>query len=815
MTSFWQDVRYSLRMIVKAPGFAAIAILTLALGIGANTTIFSWINSALLNPVPGLARPSEVVSLTLSKPGDNPFPFTYPDLEAMRDGQLSFTGITACSFAQMSLTGKSKPERVWGMVVSANYFEILGVRPILGRSFLPVEDEKPGGAPVAVISYRFWQTHFGANPDIVGRTIEINQHPYTIVGVTPAVFQGSQTGVRTEIWVPIMMEAQVNSLGDLLHDHHQFWLLAFGRLKPGVALSQAQEEMTLRLKPEVKNYPEEHKGHDRVTVYPLWRNPFGLNQFLSTLLPMLMSIAGLVLLLACANVANLMLVRSVGRRREIAIRMSLGASRWRLVRQLLVESLMLALAGGAVALLITFWTEGTLMKFMPVTEDIPLSLSIAADRTVLLATLVISVLTGVIFGILPALRSSGVAPVAVLKEDTGSASGGPKKARLASGLVVAQISLSLLLLICAGLFIRSFLSAQQINPGFNPHNVLIASYDLFTAGYSDASGAEFDRQLQAKLEALPGIQSVALTDRVPLGFGGGSTSVKPEGYVSQANESMETQVAIITPNYFQTIQIPIVKGRDFTLQDTKSSQRAVIVSETFVNRYWPNQEALGKQLYTDLPKEWFTVVGVARDSKVTGLNEKPTPFLYLPLYQVYKATMIINARVAGDPLTFRKTVEKTFHELNADLVVFDVTTLELREQFASFGQRVAGTFVGSFGLLALVLAAVGIYGVTAYTTRQRTHEIGVRIALGASRDNILRLVLGHGLRLTLVGVVLGLAASFALTRYLRSMLLGVTSTDALTFSCVAILLCAVALFASFIPARRAMRVDPMVALRYE
>jgi predicted permease len=815
MTSFWQDVRYSLRMIVKAPGFAAIAILTLALGIGANTTIFSWINSALLNPVPGLARPSEVVSLTLSKPGDNPFPFTYPDLEAMRDGQLSFTGITACSFAQMSLTGKSKPERVWGMVVSANYFEILGVRPILGRGFLPVEDEKPGDAPVAVISYRFWQTHFGANPDIVGRTIEINQHPYTIVGVTPAVFQGSQTGVRTEIWVPIMMEAQVNSLGDLLHDHHQFWLLAFGRLKPGVVLSQAQEEMTLRLRPEAKNYPEEHKGHDSVTVYPLWRNPFGLNQFLSTLLPMLMSIAGLVLLLACANVANLMLVRSVGRRREIAIRMSLGASRWRLVRQLLVESLMLALAGGAVALLITFWTEGTLMKFMPVTEDIPLSLSIAADRTVLLATLVISVLTGVIFGILPALRSSGVAPVAVLKEDTGSASGGPKKARLASGLVVAQISLSLLLLICAGLFIRSFLSAQQINPGFNPHNVLIASYDLFTAGYSDASGAEFDRQLQAKLEALPGIQSVALTDRVPLGFGGGSTSVKPEGYVSQANESMETQVAIITPNYFQTIQIPIVKGRDFTLQDTKSSQRAVIVSETFVNRYWPNQEALGKQLYTDLPKEWFTVVGVARDSKVTGLNEKPTPFLYLPLYQVYHATMIINARVAGDPLTFRKTVEKTVHELNADLVVFDVTTLELREQFASFGQRVAGTFVGSFGLLALVLAAVGIYGVTAYTTRQRTHEIGVRMALGASTDNILRLVLGHGLRLTLVGVVLGLAASFALTRYLRSMLLGVTSTDALTFSCVAILLCAVALFASFIPASRAMRVDPMVALRYE
>ena len=814
MASFWQDLRYSVRVIAKAPGFAALAILTLALGIGANTTIFSWINSALLNPVPGLANPTEVVSLALNKPGDKPFGFTYPDIEAMRNGEQSLTGITACGFAQMSLTGKGKPERVWGMVASANYFEVLGVRPILGRGFLPVEEENPGGAPVAVVSYRLWQTHFAGNPGIVGQKVEINQHSYTIVGVAPAVFQGSQTGVRTDIWVPIMMEAQVMPLGDLLHDHHEFWLLAFGRLKLGVTLEQAQQDMTLRLRPEVKSYPEEHKGHDSVTVYPLWRNPFGLNFFLSTLLPILMAIAGLVLLLACANVANLMLVRSVGRRREIAVRMSLGASRWRLVRQLLVESLLLGLAGGAVALLITFWTEGSLMKFMPAT-DVPIALVVRADRTVLLLTLVISLLTGVIFGILPALRSSSLAPVAVLKEDTGSVSRGPKKARLASALVVAQISLSLLLLVCAGLFIRSFLSAQLINPGFNSHNVLIASYDLFTAGYSDFSGAEFDRQLVAKLETLPGMQSVALTNRVPLGFGGGSTSVKPEGYISQANESMETEDAIITPNYFHTMQIPLVKGRDFTLEDTLKSQRVAIVSETFVNRYWPHQEAVGKQLYSDLPKQWLTVVGVARDNKVNWLNEKPTPFVYLPLYQFYVANMMINARVEADPLTFRNTVEKTIHELNPDLALFDVTTLELRNQFASFPQRVAGTFVGSFGLLALILAAVGIYGVTAYTTRQRTHEIGIRVALGATKQDILHLVLGHGLRLMLAGVGLGLTLSFLLTHFLSSLLLGVTSTDALTFSAVAILLCAVALFACFLPARRAMRVDPMVALRYQ
>ena len=813
MTSFWQDIRYSLRMLVKAPGYAAIAILTLALGIGANTTIFSWINSALLNPVPGLYKPSEVASLALGN-ASQPFGFTYPDLEAVRNGQQSFTGIAACWFATMSLTGKAKPERVWGMVATANYFDVLGVRPILGRTFLPSEDEKLDGAPVAVISYRLWQTHFGARPDVVGQNIEINKHAYTIVGVTPAEFQGSQTGVRTEIWVPIMMEAQLDARGDLIHDHHNFWLLVFGRLKPGVSLAQAQAEMTLRLEPEAKNYPEEHKGKDKVTVYPLWRNPWGLNMFLSTLLPMLMTIAGLVLLLACANVANLMLVRSVSRRREIAIRMSLGASRWRLVRQLLVESLVLALAGGGLALLITFWTAGSLMKFMPDT-DFPLSLTITTDRTVMIATLVIALLTGIIFGILPALRSSGVAPITVLKEDTGSASGTLRKARLAGGLVVAQISLSLLLLICAGLFIRSVRSAQQIYPGFNSHNVWIASYDLFTAGYSEANGAEFDRQLITRLEALPGIQSVSLTNRMPLGFSGGSTSVKPEGYVSQPNEVMETQAAIITPNYFQTMQIPILKGRDFTPQDTKSSQRAAIVSEAFVERYWPHQEALGKQFNSDFTNEWFTVVGVVRDAKVRSLNETPVPFVYLPLYQVYRANIMIGARVSGDPVAAGKTIQSVIHELNPDLAMFNVNTLESQQQFASFGQRVAGTFVGAFGLLALILAAVGIYGVTAYTTRQRTHEIGIRMALGASKDDILRLVLGHGLRLTLIGVGLGLAASFALTRYLAGLLLGVTSHDALTFFSVALLLCAVSLFACFIPTRRAMRVDPMVALHYE
>ena len=813
--NLFQDLKYGLRVLIKSPGFSALAIVTLALGIGANTTIFSWINSTLLNPVPGLTNPKEVVSLALSKPGDAPFPFTYPDIEAMRAAQRSFTGIAACNFVPISLTDKTKPERVFGMVASTNYFDVLGVRPFLGRGFASAEDEKPGGAPVAVISYRFWQTHFSGNRNIVGQTIDLNQHQYSIVGVTPEAFQGSQTGVRTDIWVPIMMQTQFDSRGDLLHDHHYFWLLAFGRLKPGVTLAQAQEEMTRLMKREVDAFPEEHKGHTAVSVYPLWRNPFGLNFFMATLLPVLMCIAGLVLLLACANVANLMLVRAMARRREISIRISLGGNRWRLVRQLLVESVMLSLAGGGVALLVTLWTQGALMKFLPTTQDIPLSLTVEVDRTVLLTTLGISVLTGVIFGILPALRSSGVAPAEVLKEETGSVAGALSKARLTGGLVVAQISLSLLLLICAGLFIRSFQSAHRIDPGFNPHNVMIASYNLFSAGYTEATGTEFHRQLLAKLGSLPGVQSAALSTRIPLGFNGGSTAVKPEGYVSPANESMETQVAVISPNYFHTMEIPLVEGRDFAAQDTKSSQRVVIVSQAFAKRYWPGQEAVGKQLNSDLTHEWFTVIGIARDCKQVGLNEKPLPFVYLPVTQVYRADMIINARVAGDPLLLTKTVEDAVHELNRDLVLFDETTVEARDQFASFGQRVAGTFVGAFGLLALALAAIGIYGVVAYTTRQRTHEIGIRVTLGASRQDVLRLVLGQGLKLTAIGMGVGLALSLALTRYLSGLLLGVTSTDALTFSAVAFLLGAVALSACFIPGLWAMKVEPMAALRYK
>jgi predicted permease len=814
MSAFIQDAKYALRVLVKAPGYAVITILTLALGIGANTTIFSWINGSLLNPVPGIANQGEVVALSLSPDASNPFPFTYPDVEALRNGQQSFVGLTSVNVAPMSLTGTAKPKRLWGMITSANYFDVLGVRPILGRTFLPDEDTAPGGAPVVVISYRLWQTQFAGRRDVVGQTMDLNEHRYTIIGVTPAVFQGSQTGVRADLFVPVMMQSMLMPQGDLIHDHHYFWLFVLGRLKPGVTLQRAQEEMTLRLKPEVNAYPDEHRGHDQVTAYPLWRSPFGANLFFSTLLPMLMAISGFVLLLACANVANLMLVRNIARRREMAVRMSLGASRWRLVRQLLVESIVLALAGGAIAMLMTVWTSGSMARFVP-QMDFPFYLSIEADRTVLAAAFVFSLITGIVFGILPALRASSDAPGGVLKEVSHGVAGGSRQARLTSALAVAQVSLSLLLLVCAGLFIRSFVNAQQIDPGFNSHNILMASYDLFGAGYTEPRGIQFDRQLLTRLETLPGVQSVMLTNRTPLAFGGGSTSVKPEGFVPPPNVSMETQVAIVSPKYFATLQLPLEQGRDFTDRDGKESQRVIIVNQTFADRYWPGQEPIGKQVVSDLTNESFTVVGIARNAKYNQLNEVPIPFVYLPLYQVYRAGMTVNARVSGDPLRFATSVEQAIHELNGDVVVFDVTTLDLRRQLATIGVRIGGTFVGAFGLLALVLAAIGVYGVTSYTTNQRTHEIGIRLALGASRADVLRLLLGRGLLLTLLGLVIGLGLSFGVTRFMESLLLGVSSTDALTFVAVALLLSAVVLAACVIPARRAMRVDPVQALRYE
>lgn len=802
-----QNLRYAFRMLRKNPGFTLVAVITLALGIAANTTIFSWINATLLNPIPGVSRPSEMVAVEMGRAGS----FSYPDFLDLRDRNTSFGGMTAFAFAPASLTGDGKPERIWATIVTANYFDVLGVKPALGRGFLPEEDKSPSGAPVAVISDRLWHLRFGGDPAIVGKTIHLNTHPVTIVGVTPPVFQGSTSGLRFDLWVPMTFAQNLAESGkELLESRGETWLNVLGRLRSGRSREQAQSEVTLLFQQIAGEFPDSHRGLILVTLYPLWRAPNGANGFFSTLLPILMGIAGVVLLLACSNVANFLLLRGLSRQKEISIRLSLGAGRLRLIGQLLVENILVSLAAGAVALPITIWNANKFMDFAP-TTNIPIWISVTVDRRVLVATLLITLASGVLFGILPALRASGLNPAAVLKDESGALAGGRRKARLSSGLAVAQVALSLILLVSAGLFVRSFRATQHFDPGFNPRNVLLQSYDLFPNGYSQSESMTFNRQVLENVASIPGVVSAGLADWVPLGFSSSSDSFSPEGYEPRPHEAVSAGVARVSPGYFATVGIPLLSGRDFTAQDSSDSQTVVVINEALASKYWPKQNPLGKRLRIE--GKWAIVIGEARTTHYYDLNEPPRSFIYLPLYQFYSSGVVLHVRTAGDPLLSAVAIAQAVHRLNPNLPLFDVALMTSRVGVSAFVQRMAGAFVGGFGLLALVLAAVGIYAVISYSTKQRTQEVGIRMALGAQRSDVLLLILGKGSKITFLGVAIGLAATFAVARLMASLLYGVGATDLLTYSGVAVLLTIVALAASLIPALRATRIDPVVALR--
>ena len=812
MSALSRDLRYGLRSLIKARSFTVVALITLCLGIGANSTIYSWINATLLNPIPGITHTTGLASLTRGGMAIANVAFNYPDYADLRDRNHSFSGLAAFHVTPMSLTGVGKPERVWGMLVSGNYFAVLEMTTIRGRGFLPAQDNNPGGVPEAVISYSFWRAHFGGNDQVIGKTIEINLHPFTIVGVTPPGFQGTQTGMRSEIWIPLMMEQQLVPGGDLLRQRGDEWLFLLGRLRLGITSQQAQDEIGRLMQQIAQQYPEAHQGRSHAaTIYEQWRSPYGANRFLYQVLPTLLVIAVFVLFLACSNIANLLLVRSVVRRREIAIRLCMGAKRWPLVRQLLVESVLLALGGGLLAALLTLWTAGTLNGFLP-RLDLPLGFTMQPSMSMFVVTFVLSLCTGLVFGILPALRLSRMDPVSVLKEEVGSTTSA-RQAKISSKLVMGQIALSLVSLICAGLLIQSFVNAQRFDTGFNPRNVLVASFDLFGAGYHEAEGIEFQKQVVARLERMPGVESVTLSSWVPLSVGWDFRSVKPEGYVPQPHESMVAGMAVVGTKYFHTMQIPLLAGREFTPQDTAQTQPAVVVNQTLSERYWPHQNVIGKQL--TVGDRIHRIVGVARNSSYSSLTEAPSPFIYLSEAQDYSPLTVVHVRVAGSPLLFADNVERAVHDLNGALPVFEIASLESRVQFASFGVRMAGTLAGLFGLVALTLATVGIYGAIAYTATQRTREIGIRLALGAKRSNIFQIVLTQGLRVIATGVGIGLVLSFVLTSFLRGMLIGVNSMNFLVFAGVTLLLSAVTLVACYIPARRAMKTDPMLVLRHQ
>jgi predicted permease len=812
MNQLLADVRYAMRQLRRAPGFVFTAVFTLAMGIGANSTILSWISATLFNPIPAARNIDRMLTIQRGERSEHPTPpFSYPDFADLRANTKSFSGLIGYHDDYISITGSAKPERIYGALTSADYFEALGVQPYLGRTLISTRVNERAGAPIAVISYSLWKNHFGGDPGVIGKIIQLNLHPYTIVGVAAEGFRGCKSGLKTDIFLPLGMDQQIWG-GNRVGNRGASWLNVLGVLRPGVDPHQADNELNLLMQRIVSEYPADHQGANQVSTDPLWRSPFGANVYMAGTLPILLALAGLLLLLACANVANLVLVRSVVRRRELAIRLSMGAGRWALVRQLMLENLLIALAGGAVALASTLWTAKTLAGFMP-GRTLPLAINGAVDGRVMVTTILVSLFTAVVSGAVPALRASKLSPSTILKDEALNTSGGLHKSRLTSGFVVAQVALSLLLLTCAGLFVRSLSKAQQADPGFDSSNVLLVTFDLRPMGYTDATGTELQKQVLARVKELPSVQSATLADFSPLSFTIHSDGFLPEGYVPRVHENIEADRGDVGPEYLATMRTPLVAGRDFTDWDTEHTMPVAIVNQALVDRYWPGQNAIGKRI--QYSGTWRTVVGVVANGKYRRLIYDPTPLILVPLTQRYEDEVILHVRTKGDPMAMATAVEQTIHSLNADMPLYNITTLKENMQGGSVFERIAVTFAGSFGLLALVLAAVGIYGVVAYTSRQRTHEIGIRIALGAGKGAIMGQVLRQGLILTLSGLAIGVIAAVFLTRFLRSMLFGVGTTDVLTFATVAVVLSLVAMFACYLPARRAAAVDPIQALRTE
>jgi predicted permease len=807
MAGLLQDVRFALRQFRRSPGFTVTATAMLAVAICANSTVFSWINGTMLHPIPAARDTGSLVSVMRGQWSITPSPpFSYPDYRDLRHRNHSFSGMLAYNHGWLTLTGAGTPERIYVANVSANFFNVLGIQPALGRFFLPGEEARSGGVPYVVLGYSLWQTRFAGDPAIVGRSIELARHPFTVIGVAPAGFINAMPGVREDAWLPL------DPLGTdraRMMDRSANYLNVLGRLKPGISRQRAAEDTGAVMRQLVAEFPNDHPGVNTITLDPMWRSPFGANVYLAASLPILLAIAGFVLFLTCANVATLALVRFISRRREIAIRLSLGAGRFQLIRQMIIEGVLVSLAGGALALVLTSWTAKSLADFIPPNSN-PITLNGFVDQSVILAILLLCVFAGVICGVFPAWRSSYASPAEVLKDEAASVSASGHNRRLLSGLVVTQIALSLALLVSSGLLLRTLRNMSNADPGFRQDHVLTASVGLGIAGYSPGEANAIQHTILDRVTSLPGVEVAAFTDWLPLSFNGRSADAYPEGYVPRSHESHQVRRAGITPGFFAAMGIPIVAGRDFTRDDNETAPPVVIVDQTAAAHYWPNADPIGRRL--SIGGRLFRVIGVAGNSKHQFINERPEPMIYLSFFQNSVETTVI-LRTRGDRAAMAPVVEQAIHQVNGQLAVFDVRSLRETTQVSSTFAVMESTFAGIFAILALVLSATGIYGVVAYRTQLRTHEIGVRMALGASRANVLRMVLGQGLWLAVIGLVLGLALSFGLTRFIAGLLYGVSANDPATVIAVVMLLGVMSAVASYLPAHRAARVDPVAAIR--
>ncbi len=819
IASLWQDLRFGARMLMKQPGFTLVAVITLALGIGANSAIFSLIDAVLLRPLP-VAQPDRLVALTTSdRHGVYPHGLSYRDYEDFSKNDEAFSGAVAFMPLTLSVRSGDQSERASGLMVSGNYFSMLGVRAVVGRVFQPDEDQPPGGHATVVLSHGAWQRRFGADPQVVGRRLTLNGHSFEVVGVAPPEFKGLNPIVVPELWVPLGMSAQLipgSANWFEARDAHVFRVWA--RLKPEVRFEQAQAAVTLQAKQHEQAYPATNMDVN-VRLYPQWeaRIEPGTGRVMALASGMLMAVVGLVLLIACANVANLLLARAAARRKEMAVRLALGASRWRLARQLLAESLLIALLGAVVATLFAFWATGLIGAIKPPGE-FPFSLDARLDGRVLVFNMLIALFAVAAFGLVPVLKASKVDLAMTLKGEEGLLMGRCRRLNLSGLLVIGQVATSLVLLLCAGLFLRTFNNAQKADLGLRSKDVLLASLDLDLNGYDASRGREFYRELNARVRGLPDVKSLSMVNYVPLDFDSSSENVVIEGRESgRENEKIGMTSWVVGNDYFSTIGSPLLRGRDFTPQDDQSRPGVVIINETMANLYWPNEDAISKRIRLgsrDNPP--LDVVGVAKDGKYHNYFESPQPCLFLPWSQHYRGRMTLVLYAATEASTLTAALRREVAALDPNLPIFDVKTMEAHIQGrAMMGPRLATALLSSVGLIGLFLATVGLYGLIAHAVTRRTQEIGIRMALGARRLDVLKLVVGQGMWLVFVGVVIGLFASLAVTRLMKSLLFGVSPTDLPTFVAGSSLLMFVALLACWIPARRATKVDPLIALRSE
>jgi predicted permease len=816
LQTLWQDARFSIRVFAAKPAFAVVAVLTLALGIAISSTVFSWVDSVLLHPYPGV-RDTRGLALieTVSDSGKPLVASSYLDYRDYRDNLKLVSGVAIGRLTPLSVGADGKSERAWAELVSSNYFDVLRVRPALGRFFVPEEgQDKPGAFPVAVISYRMWQNRYHADPNVLGSAIRLNRHQLTIVGVAPPAFRGTTVGLVYDVWMPIAMAREMGTGPVFTYRACRDLTSTIVRLKPGVTLAQARAEVGALAKKLAAAYPETNRGVG-ATVLPLWSGHLAAQGMLSKPLGILMAVSVLLMIIACANVANLLLVRAVSRQKEFAIRLAHGARRSRLVRQLLTEALLLAAAGGAGGLLLVAWMGQWLNRLLP-PVDFPFDLGGGLSWPTLGFTLGVVVAATLASGLGPALLSARGDLSAVLNEGGRSGTGGARSHRLRALLVGIEVALAMVAVVGAGLFLRSFRNASRIEPGFDTNNVVVSQFYLSNAGYSAEEQWAFCRTLRERMETAPGVIGVTYTDFVPLTSPASSPAdqLTVEGYVPAPGERMWVHRATVPPGYLQFMGIPLLEGRDFTERDEGQAPPVMIVNETFARRFFGERSPIGRTVRIGRAPVPATIVAVVKDSKYDTPTEGKQPYFYLPFRQWFQPGLnfAFLVKTAGDPLLAVPSLRREALALNQD-AVFRSMRLTDAIGYSLYALMTAATLLTVVGVACLLLAAVGLYGVISYAVSQRTQEFGIRMALGASPWAVARMVAADSLRLAAAGLLAGTAAALAATRAVGGMLIGVSAADPLTFAGSALVLLAVTLLASYWPARRALAVDPMTAVR--